>query len=244
MNIDPLTEQYNTWSLYVFSGNRVIARELEGLESHVLHEELQEATRNLSEQYNGYSIENKVEVSTQFYRTESGKYGYATPMMFGEGMAYPSQSNDFPKGAVFAGDVHTHGREDMTLPEIVMPNVTSGGPLTTNQMSKLKLNDFGTGDSQNQVLNGKNGPSPDDKQASVHSNTNSGTFERSYVLIPSGLVYGGGVSKDGKTIEYKINYNLSKTNPSQSDSRLRINNVSSTATTPVVPPVQGQIKTD
>jgi len=33
MNIDPLTEKYNTWSPYVFSGNRVIdARELEGLE--------------------------------------------------------------------------------------------------------------------------------------------------------------------------------------------------------------------
>ncbi len=33
MNIDPLTEEYHTWSPYAFSGNRVIdARELEGLE--------------------------------------------------------------------------------------------------------------------------------------------------------------------------------------------------------------------
>lgn len=32
-NIDPLAEDYNTWSTYAFSGNRVIdARELEGLE--------------------------------------------------------------------------------------------------------------------------------------------------------------------------------------------------------------------
>ena len=32
-NVDPLSEKYNTWSVYVFSGNRVIdARELEGLE--------------------------------------------------------------------------------------------------------------------------------------------------------------------------------------------------------------------
>ncbi len=33
MSIDPLTEKYNTWSPYVFSGNRIIDfRELEGLE--------------------------------------------------------------------------------------------------------------------------------------------------------------------------------------------------------------------
>jgi hypothetical protein len=33
MSIDPLTEEYHTWSPYTFSGNRVIdARELEGLE--------------------------------------------------------------------------------------------------------------------------------------------------------------------------------------------------------------------
>ncbi|WP_051882251.1 RHS repeat-associated core domain-containing protein [Chryseobacterium soli] len=32
-NVDPLTEKYNTWSPYAFSGNRVVdARELEGLE--------------------------------------------------------------------------------------------------------------------------------------------------------------------------------------------------------------------
>ncbi|WP_317040076.1 RHS repeat-associated core domain-containing protein, partial [Chryseobacterium sp. CCH4-E10] len=34
-NVDPLTEEYPTWSPYVFSGNRVIdAREIEGLEPH------------------------------------------------------------------------------------------------------------------------------------------------------------------------------------------------------------------
>lgn len=33
MSIDPLSEKYNTWSTYAFSGNRVVdARELEGLE--------------------------------------------------------------------------------------------------------------------------------------------------------------------------------------------------------------------
>jgi len=36
-NIDPLSEKYNTWSTYAFSGNRVIdARELEGLEPYVV----------------------------------------------------------------------------------------------------------------------------------------------------------------------------------------------------------------
>jgi hypothetical protein len=37
MSIDPLTEEYHTWSPYVFSGNRVIdARELEGLEPYLI----------------------------------------------------------------------------------------------------------------------------------------------------------------------------------------------------------------
>jgi RHS repeat-associated protein len=37
MSIDPLTEEYHTWSPYVFSGNRVVdARELEGLEPYLV----------------------------------------------------------------------------------------------------------------------------------------------------------------------------------------------------------------
>ncbi|SHF62692.1 RHS repeat-associated core domain-containing protein [Chryseobacterium arachidis] len=43
-NIDPLSEKYNTWSVYAFSGNRVIdARELEGLEPLVINR----TTKNL-----------------------------------------------------------------------------------------------------------------------------------------------------------------------------------------------------
>lgn len=54
MNIDPLTEEYHTWSPYVFSGNRVIdARELEGLEPHSVHKTLDEAAINFVSQYNG-----------------------------------------------------------------------------------------------------------------------------------------------------------------------------------------------
>jgi DNA gyrase/topoisomerase IV subunit A len=37
MSIDPLTEKYNTWSPYTFSGNRVVdSRELEGLEPYIV----------------------------------------------------------------------------------------------------------------------------------------------------------------------------------------------------------------
>jgi len=44
MNIDPLTEKYNYWTPYAFSGNRLIdARELEGLEPMSIHKH----TRNL-----------------------------------------------------------------------------------------------------------------------------------------------------------------------------------------------------
>ncbi|WP_054508748.1 DUF6443 domain-containing protein [Chryseobacterium sp. ERMR1:04] len=38
-NVDPLSEKYNTWSTYAFSGNRIIdARELEGLEPKIVNE--------------------------------------------------------------------------------------------------------------------------------------------------------------------------------------------------------------
>ena len=52
MNIDPLTEKYNTWSPYAFSGNRVIdSRELEGLEPISIHNN----TRNLVIAVQGYA---------------------------------------------------------------------------------------------------------------------------------------------------------------------------------------------
>jgi RHS repeat-associated protein len=243
MSIDPLTEEYTDWSPYVFSGNRVIdAREIEGLEPHLLNDNLQEAARNFSEQYNGYSIENSVEVATQFYQTQEGCYAYANPLQFTPGMADPSQANDIPEGSVPVGDAHTHGSEKGSV--VVQPNVTSGGPMTSEKnpiaMSKLTLNDFGTGPYQNQVVNGSNAPSGDDKQAVAHPNTGSSTFQRSYVFTPSGLSYSGTLSKDGKSIDYQINYNLSKTTPSQSNSALNINNVPS-STTPVYIPLQGKL---
>src|SRR5690554_1795005 len=109
MVIDPLTEEYHTWSPYVFSGNRVIdARELEGLEPHSVHNDLQEAVTNFAEQYNGYSMENKVEVATQLYRTQNGKYSYTVPKKFLESFANLEDTNPPPNDAVFVGTAHTH----------------------------------------------------------------------------------------------------------------------------------------
>lgn len=208
----------------------------------MVHDNLQEAARNFSEQYNGYSIENSVEVATQFYKTEEGKYSYNNPLQFAPGMADPSQSNDFPEGTVPVGDAHTHGSETGLV--VVQANVTSGGPLTSDKnpktMAKLTLNDFGSGPNQYQVVNGANGPSGDDSQAKAHPNTQSSSFKRSYVFTPSGLVYSGTLSKDGKSINYQVNYNLSKTNPSQADSKLNINNVPSNVK-PVYIPLQGTL---
>ena len=84
MSIDPLTEEYHTWSPYVFSGNRVIdSRELEGLEPHSVHSSLDDASKNFGQQYNGLSIRMKGEVSTVFYsKTVDGvtSYSYVNPI--------------------------------------------------------------------------------------------------------------------------------------------------------------------
>ena len=83
-NIDPLTEKYNTWSPYAFSGNRVIdARELEGLEPHSVHKTLDDAATNFGQHYNGRSIINKKEYASRFYSTTnkdgSTIYSYVEP---------------------------------------------------------------------------------------------------------------------------------------------------------------------
>lgn len=62
MNIDPLTEEYHTWSPYVFSGNRVVdARELEGLEPVILNE----GTENLIIAVQGWQGGNPEKDKTQ-----------------------------------------------------------------------------------------------------------------------------------------------------------------------------------
>ena len=64
MCIDPLTEKYNTWSPYVFSGNRVVdSRELEGLEP--VDYRADDNYKNLVVVTLGYDGTNRPEGSTQ-----------------------------------------------------------------------------------------------------------------------------------------------------------------------------------
>ncbi|WP_336703641.1 DUF6443 domain-containing protein [Chryseobacterium indologenes] len=61
-NVDPLSEKYNTWSTYAFSGNRVVdARELEGLEPM----EINKTTRNLVIVNQGWIRANPPDGATQ-----------------------------------------------------------------------------------------------------------------------------------------------------------------------------------
>ena len=78
-NVDPLTEKYNTWSPYAFSGNRVVdARELEGLEPYVVTGRTFIPNKTLSNPYSsvmkiksfGGDNRNSYQVNTTAYRTE------------------------------------------------------------------------------------------------------------------------------------------------------------------------------
>lgn len=235
MSIDPLTEKYNTWSPYTFSGNRVIdARELEGLEPHSVHKNLNEAARNFSQQYNGYSIKNGVEVATQFYRNKDGGYSYTTPAQFSSGNARPAAANDFPENSTAVGSGHTHGNE--TGNNILQPKEGSGNPSVNPKGISLKnIGNFN-------VVNGDNAPSGNDKISESDPNASSPDYVRTYVFTPSGLVYSGTVNPETGDIDYNVNYNLSKTNPSDENSKMRMNNVSPNTTPEVLPKQEDLIK--
>ncbi len=137
MNIDPLTEEYNTWSPYTFSGNRVIdARELEGLEPHSIHNSYSDAVSNFAQYYNGYSMEEKVEVATNFYQNQDGTYSYAHPMKFASDSADPSQVK-IPEGTTFLGSAHTHGVNDKI--QLMTSESHSGNPIEANGLSPEKI---------------------------------------------------------------------------------------------------------
>ncbi|WP_308463724.1 RHS repeat-associated core domain-containing protein, partial [Chryseobacterium sp. ON_d1] len=71
-NVDPLSEKYNTWLTYAFSGNRVVdARELEGLEPNSVHGTYKEAVENFGNQYNNMSIRMNGEIGTRFYKAKN-----------------------------------------------------------------------------------------------------------------------------------------------------------------------------
>lgn len=115
-NIDPLAEKYNMWAPYVFSGNRVIdARELEGLEPHVLFNTREKAAANFGQQYNGKSILQKREYAALIYvRVVDDKkyYAYNTPEK-GEAHGVPQGvSGKAPKGSTPTAWIHTHGNDD------------------------------------------------------------------------------------------------------------------------------------
>ena len=112
MSIDPLTEEYNTWSPYTFSGNRVIdARELEGLEPYILFGSENKALMNFGQQYNGKSIKQGVEYGSNVYKTTAadGKtyFYYDSPNKGDEAsVSYPSTL--FERGDRVS-TVHAHG---------------------------------------------------------------------------------------------------------------------------------------
>lgn len=219
MSIDPLTEEYNTWSPYTFSGNRVIdARELEGLEPHSVHASLQEASRNFSTQYNGYSIRNNVEVGTQFYKveTENGThYSYTSPVQGTTGFVDPTQANDFPQESVLVGDGHTHGADNNF--NLFQPKEGSSNPiLNPSGMTLEKTKDY-------DIENGSNAPSGTDKDHWEKSASNNPSHEASYLYTPSGLVYSVKINQKTGKLQISVNYNLSKTNPSDPNSNIGIN---------------------
>ena len=114
MNIDPLTEDYHTWSPYVFSGNRVLdSRELEGLEPHSVHATADAAAENFSMLYNGQSIIDNKEYVTKIYSQTDAfgnvTYSYAEPVPGTQSSANPSLVV-LPANSHLAGIAHTHGK--------------------------------------------------------------------------------------------------------------------------------------
>lgn len=118
MSIDPLAEKYNTWSPFVFSGNRVIdARELEGLEPYTLFDSEEEAAYNFSIHYNGSSIREGKEFGTRIYQTsdQNGKksFAYVIPLIGDKDSVSFKKIDifsDTPDDAEFISFAHTHGK--------------------------------------------------------------------------------------------------------------------------------------
>ena len=119
MNIDPLTEKYNTWSPYAFSGNRVVdSRELEGLEPQTIHFTKVDAAKNFGDYYNGASILEKREYGSSIYSqttTFNTPLGSIPLTTYSYNEASPGREtttliNDkIPSGATLVGDIHSHG---------------------------------------------------------------------------------------------------------------------------------------
>ena len=180
-NIDPLSEKYNTWTPYSFSGNRVIdARELEGLEPNLIYKTHQEAGENFGQQYNNLSIRMKGEIGTRHYKMKKPDgtyyYSYTKPITTGDGsgLVDPRQAEAPPKGAIEVGVDHTHGEEAIQI-------------------------DLGNGNySTGQNLPSDYGPEGGDISASIKSSESNPDFEGDIVITPGGymFIYGPG-TKNG-----------------------------------------------
>jgi len=181
MNIDPLTEEYNTWSPYTFSGNRVVdARELEGLEPYVLYNTQEEAENNYAEQYNGMSIRSGNEIGAKKYSLD-GKYGYTTPYLGGKGGVDINSSGALPENAEFIGGIHSHGNDR-----------------NMNVVIKGKV-----------VENTDNQPSPQDIEKSKEHAKNP-SYEHDTVITPNGSKFNYGPSdKDTNSLKpTKVGHSL------------------------------------
>jgi RHS repeat-associated protein len=111
-NVDPLAEKYPYWTPYAFSGNRVVdAREIEGLEPHVLFNTRENAALNFGQQYNGKSIKQYREYAATIYaiKKSDGKtyYAYNKPSKGGNAGATPNST--LPKNARATAIIHSHG---------------------------------------------------------------------------------------------------------------------------------------
>ncbi len=130
-NVDPLSEKYPTWYTYAFSGNRVVdARELEGLEPHVLFNTRENAAANFGQQYNGKSILDKREIGALIYfKYVDGKkyYAYNNPTT-GEAHGIPQGLNmKLPKGVAASAYIHAHGNGDKEYDDENFSGDPSGG---------------------------------------------------------------------------------------------------------------------
>ena len=134
MSIDPLTEEYHTWSPYVFSGNRVMdSRELEGLEPLSVHATPDAAATNFGMHYGATSISANQEYGSTIYQvsTPTGTgYTYSAANVGTTGASVSVSSA--PAGSTATGDIHTHAAYDAAYKNDVFSGIPATGANTTS----------------------------------------------------------------------------------------------------------------
>ncbi|NHN28088.1 DUF4329 domain-containing protein [Flavobacterium jejuense] len=223
MSIDPLTEDYPLWAPYVFSGNRVVdARELEGLEPHVLFDDLSSSVANFGEQYAGYSILKEREIGANFYKVEVSqgvyRYAYTTPVIGMKDGLKIENSNDIPDYAIpgFVAMAHTHGN---AYQSIFMFDRETNMPI--KQFGKINQVVFNF-DKLYEIIDGDNNPSGNDGVKTEEYAKSYENFMYSYTFTPSGLVIKSKVV-NGRSVD-ETHIDLSRTSVSDTNSPLRVNN--------------------